>query len=109
MLSEVRKGLYAFAWISLLRSTHFDVLFFTVVGVGQDVTEDRRKAEELRKLHCLQATQEAKVETERNMTAYFAHELRNPLNAIDNVSPLSLARTAHFVMRWLMILFLPRR
>ena len=25
----------------------------------------------------------AKVETERNMTAYFAHELRNPLGAID--------------------------
>lgn len=32
----------------------------------------------------LQATQEAKVETERNMTAYFAHELRNPLGAIDS-------------------------
>jgi CheY-like chemotaxis protein/two-component sensor histidine kinase len=32
----------------------------------------------------LQATQEAKVETERNMTAYFAHELRNPLSAIDS-------------------------
>jgi signal transduction histidine kinase len=28
--------------------------------------------------------QEASVETERNMTAYFAHELRNPLGAIDN-------------------------
>jgi len=28
--------------------------------------------------------QEAKVETERNMTAYFAHELRNPLSAIDS-------------------------
>ena len=26
----------------------------------------------------------AKVETERNMTAYFAHELRNPLGAIDS-------------------------
>jgi len=32
----------------------------------------------------LQATQAAKVETERNMTAYFAHELRNPLGAIDS-------------------------
>jgi CheY-like chemotaxis protein len=30
------------------------------------------------------ASQEAKVETERNMTAYFAHELRNPLGAIDS-------------------------
>ena len=27
--------------------------------------------------------QEAKVDIERNMTAYFAHELRNPLSAID--------------------------
>lgn len=27
-------------------------------------------------------TQEARVETERNMTAYFAHELRNPLSSI---------------------------
>jgi CheY-like chemotaxis protein/two-component sensor histidine kinase len=32
----------------------------------------------------LRASQEAKVETERNMTAYFAHELRNPLGAIDS-------------------------
>lgn len=28
--------------------------------------------------------QHAKVETERNVTAYFAHELRNPLGAIDS-------------------------
>lgn len=28
--------------------------------------------------------QTAKVDTERNMTAYFAHELRNPLGAIDS-------------------------
>jgi signal transduction histidine kinase len=28
--------------------------------------------------------QEARVETERNITAYFAHELRNPLSAIDS-------------------------
>lgn len=32
----------------------------------------------------LRAGQEAKVETERNMTAYFAHELRNPLGAVDS-------------------------
>ena len=30
------------------------------------------------------SAQEAKVETERNMTAYFAHELRNPLSAMDS-------------------------
>ncbi|KAL7578220.1 hypothetical protein ACA910_012643 [Epithemia clementina (nom. ined.)] len=55
-----------------------------VVVVAQDVTERKKHAAELRKLQCLQAKQEAKVETERNMTAYFAHELRNPLGAIDS-------------------------
>jgi len=55
-----------------------------VVGVGQDVTDSRHSEEELRKLQFLQATQDARVETERNMTAYFAHELRNPLGAIDS-------------------------
>jgi len=68
-----------------------------VVGVGQDITEDRKHEEELRKLHYLQVTQEAKVETERNMTAYFAHELRNPLGAIDsalNAMPEDLPESA---------------
>eukprot|EP00529_Nitzschia_sp_RCC80_P007509 CAMPEP_0113471992 /NCGR_PEP_ID=MMETSP0014_2-20120614/17275_1 /TAXON_ID=2857 /ORGANISM="Nitzschia sp." /LENGTH=1355 /DNA_ID=CAMNT_0000364667 /DNA_START=428 /DNA_END=4492 /DNA_ORIENTATION=- /assembly_acc=CAM_ASM_000159 len=55
-----------------------------VVGVAQDVTEDRKHSKDLREMHALRASQEAKVETERNMTAYFAHELRNPLGAIDS-------------------------
>jgi len=55
-----------------------------VVGVAQDVTDDRKHSQELRKMQYLRASQEAKVETERNMTAYFAHELRNPLHAIDS-------------------------
>jgi two-component system sensor histidine kinase/response regulator len=55
-----------------------------VVGVAQDVTEDRKHARQLREMQYLRASQEAKVETERNMTAYFAHELRNPLGAIDS-------------------------
>eukprot|EP00934_Nitzschia_sp_Nitz4_P001786 Nitzschia sp. Nitz4//scaffold119_size111653//16685//19966//NITZ4_004178-RA/size111653-augustus-gene-0.220-mRNA-1//-1//CDS//3329533800//1786//frame0 len=55
-----------------------------VVGVAQDVTEDRKHEEALRQMQYLRAAQEAKVETERNMTAYFAHELRNPLGAIDS-------------------------
>lgn len=59
-------------------------MIVSVVVVAQDVTEDRKHAAELRKMQYLQATQEAKVETERNMTAYFAHELRNPLGAIDS-------------------------
>jgi len=55
-----------------------------VVGVAQDVTDDRKHSEELREMQYTRASQEAKVETERNMTAYFAHELRNPLHAIDS-------------------------
>lgn len=57
---------------------------FLVVGVAQDVTEDRKHAKALREMQSLRASQEARVETERNMTAYFAHELRNPLGAIDS-------------------------
>ena len=54
-----------------------------VVGVAQDVTEAKNNTRELQQMHMLKASQDAKVETERNMTAYFAHELRNPLHAID--------------------------
>jgi signal transduction histidine kinase len=35
------------------------------------------------KMISMALAQEAKVDVERNMTAYFAHELRNPLSAID--------------------------
>jgi len=66
---------------------HFVLLLFIlclVVGVAQDVTDDRKHSEELREMQYIRASQEAKVETERNMTAYFAHELRNPLHAIDS-------------------------
>ena len=61
------------------------------------MTEDRKHARELRELQYLRASQEAKVETERNMTAYFAHELRNPLGAIDsalNAMPDDLPESA---------------
>lgn len=37
--------------------------------------------------------QEAKVATERNMTAYFAHELRNPLSALDSALRTLAAET----------------
>jgi PAS domain S-box-containing protein len=53
-----------------------------VVGVAQDVTDDRKHSEELRHMQYIRASKEAKVETERNMTAYFAHELRNPLHEL---------------------------
>lgn len=60
------------------------VYVLSVVGVAQDVTDDRKHSQELREMQYIRASQEAKVETERNMTAYFAHELRNPLHAIDS-------------------------
>jgi CheY-like chemotaxis protein/two-component sensor histidine kinase len=65
--------------------------------VGQDVTDDRKHSQQLREMQYLRASQEAKVETERNMTAYFAHELRNPLGAIDsalNAMPDDLPQSA---------------
>lgn len=68
-----------------------------VVGVAQDVSEDRKHAQAMREMQTLRASQEAKVETERNMTAYFAHELRNPLGAIDsalNAMPDNLPESA---------------
>jgi len=72
-----------------------------VVGVAQDVTDDRKHSEELREMHIIRASQEAKVETERDMTAYFAHELRNPLHAIDsalNSMPDGLIDTAQVLV-----------
>ena len=53
-----------------------------VIGVAQDVADDRNYSEELRHMQYIRASKEAKVETERNMTAYFAHELRNPLHEL---------------------------
>ena len=76
--------------------------FLVVVGVAQDVTEDRKHAKELREMQYLRASQEAKVETERNMTAYFAHELRNPLGAIDsalNAMPDDLPESARSLVK----------
>ncbi|CAB9506982.1 Sensor protein kinase WalK (Fragment) [Seminavis robusta] len=46
-------------------------LVFTVLVQKQDMLAQTR-------------IQEARVETERKMTAYFAHELRNPLSAIES-------------------------
>jgi hypothetical protein len=40
-----------------------------VVGVAQVVTDDCKHYEELRQMQCICASREAKVETERNMTA----------------------------------------
>jgi hypothetical protein len=49
------------------------------------------------------SAQEAKVETERNMTAYFAHELRNPLSAMDSalqtISEDELPKSSHELIK----------
>jgi len=67
---------------------NIDNIIVGVVGVAQDVTDDRKNSEELRQMQNIRAAQEAKLETERNMTAYFAHELRNPLHSIDSALKL---------------------
>jgi signal transduction histidine kinase len=94
----VVSGIIQQIWLAVYNFvTHIGSHDCSVVGVAQDVTEDRKHAAELRKLQYIQATQEAKVETERNMTAYFAHELRNPLGAIDsalNAMPDNLPESA---------------
>lgn len=72
-----------------------------VVGVAQDVTDDRKHSEELRQMQFIRTSQEAKLEVERNMTAYFAHELRNPLHAIDSalgLMPSSLSEDSKLLV-----------
>jgi hypothetical protein len=66
--------------------SHAYLSLTSVVGVAQDVTDDRRHAEELRSMQYLQASQEAKVETERNMTgttgpSYIQRHLGSFINA----------------------------
>lgn len=53
----------------------FSISFLTYITLVQKRNQAIMKSETL--------VQEAKVDIERNMTAYFAHELRNPLCAID--------------------------
>ena len=72
-----------------------------VVGVAQDVTEDRKHALALREMQYVRASQEAKVETERNMTAYFAHELRNRKFSRDTFH--SLFVVAHVLIMQLLV------
>ena len=50
------------------------ILVYVILVQRQNAAKMRAKA----------SVQEASVQTERNMTAYFAHELRNPLGAIDS-------------------------
>jgi signal transduction histidine kinase len=67
-----------------MATDRLSLLMLVVVGVAQDMTNDRKHAQALREMQYLKASQKAKVETERNMTACIAHELRNPLCEIDS-------------------------
>lgn len=66
-----RKGL--FYGISVLCSFVIATLIYIILLQKQ--LQSNMRSESL--------AQKAKVDVERNMTAYFAHELRNPLGAID--------------------------
>ena len=55
-----------------------------VVGVAQDVADDRKHSQELQEMQYVRYSHKAQVEMERNMPSYFAHELRNPLYTIDS-------------------------
>ena len=72
ILLEVSKSI-----LYVLRASMYSILpriFFvlcSVVGVAQDVTDDRRHSQELREMQYHRASQEAKVETERNMTCVY--------------------------------------
>jgi signal transduction histidine kinase/CheY-like chemotaxis protein len=60
------------------------LLYCSLKKVAQDLTDDRKHTMELQQMQSMRASQEAKIETEKNMSAYFAHELRNPLHSIVN-------------------------
>ncbi len=68
-----------------------------LVGFIRNIT-DEKKAIEVTKMRGDMRAQEAKMEMERDMTSYFAHELRNPLGAIDSAlttMPDDLTKNAH--------------
>jgi two-component system, sensor histidine kinase len=55
-----------------------------VVGVAKDTTNDRKDKDLRQKRQYHEVIEEAKLEAEQKLTAYFAHELRNPLSALDS-------------------------
>jgi signal transduction histidine kinase/CheY-like chemotaxis protein len=67
-------------WIALVSSICVAVSFFVAYLVNTVLTQKQIHA----KMAGDTLAQEARVNTERNMTAYFAHELRNPLSALDS-------------------------
>lgn len=73
-LGPSKRTYTAILFVSFLVSACISGLTFIVLSQRQ--TQSEMKAQTF--------AQDAKVETERNMTAYFAHELRNPLGAIDS-------------------------
>ena len=67
--------------VQTIKADHLHELHF--VGFIRNVT-DEKKAMQVTKMEGEIRAHEAKVDTERAMTAYFAHEMRNPLGAIDS-------------------------
>lgn len=67
-------------WTAIITSVCIVLSFFISLLVYMVLRQKQTHAN----MQSETSAQEAKVETERNMTAYFAHELRNPLSAIDS-------------------------
>lgn len=81
--------------VQTIKADHIHELH--LVGFIRNIT-DEKKAMQVTKMQGEIRAQEAKVETERAMTAYFAHELRNPLGAIDSAlatMPEDVAKNAN--------------
>lgn len=77
-----------------IREDHLHELH--LVGFIRNIT-DEKKAVEVTRMKGEVRAQEAKVKMEQDMTAYFAHELRNPIGAIDSAlatMPRDLATNA---------------
>jgi hypothetical protein len=99
-LLVVSCGEFASIDASMSCLSHAFVSSISVVGVAQDVTDDRRHANELRSMQYLQASQEAKVETERNMTGtsrlYRPLRTRRILDLSETLTvPLSISQLFH--------------
>jgi CheY-like chemotaxis protein/nitrogen-specific signal transduction histidine kinase len=60
------------------------VVCFVESEIGQEITWTRNDDALIKKQEYIDAREEAKAETEQKLTAYFAHELRNPLSALDS-------------------------
>lgn len=68
------------AWMAIVSAVCIVVSFFIAFLVYSVLVQKQIHSQ----MAADTSAQEAKVATERNITAYFAHELRNPLSALDS-------------------------